>query len=103
MEFLIIQCKLKTEFQFLIQFTYFFSVFQTGTCALFFAAQGGFLDIVKLLIDHGVPVDIPSYVSSHKSKITVFVFKHLDTFNQGSRHWKLPISPVIFGRIYGTC
>ena len=41
----------------------FFLCLQTGTCALFFAAQGGFLDIVTLLIDHSVPVDIPSYVS----------------------------------------
>ena len=39
------------------------SFLQTGTCALFFAAQGGFLDIVKLLLDNNVPVDIPSYVS----------------------------------------
>jgi len=37
--------------------------FQTGTTALFFAAQGGFLDIVKLLLDHGAPVDSPSLVS----------------------------------------
>jgi len=37
--------------------------FQTGTCALFFAAQGGFLDIVKELLAHGAPVDLPSYVS----------------------------------------
>jgi len=37
--------------------------FQTGTCALFFASQGGFLDIVKELISHGAPVDLPSYVS----------------------------------------
>lgn len=41
--------------------------FQTGTCALFFAAQGGFLDIVRLLLDHSVPVDIPSYVSNDNS------------------------------------
>ncbi|XP_019623885.1 PREDICTED: ankyrin repeat domain-containing protein 29-like [Branchiostoma belcheri] len=31
----------------------------TGTCALFFAAQGGFLDIVKLLLDKGAPVEHP--------------------------------------------
>ena len=47
--------------------------FQTGTCALFFASQGGFLDIVKLLIDHGVPVDIPSYVSKTYSANEVHV------------------------------
>ena len=49
----------------LILYYFFYLFFQTGTCALFFAAQGGFLDIVKLLVDHGVPVDIPSYVSHH--------------------------------------
>lgn len=38
-------------------------LFQTGTCALFFAAQGGFLDIVKLLLDSGASVDLASYVS----------------------------------------
>jgi hypothetical protein len=38
-------------------------VLQTGTCALFFAAQGGFLEIVRELISHGAPVDMPSYVS----------------------------------------
>lgn len=37
---------------------------QTGTSALFFAAQGGFIDIVKELISHEAPVDVPSYVSS---------------------------------------
>ena len=37
--------------------------FQTGTCALFFAAQGGYLDICQQLISHGAPVDLPSYVS----------------------------------------
>jgi len=40
-----------------------FLSFQTGTCALFFASQGGFLDIVKELISNGAPVDLPSYVS----------------------------------------
>ena len=30
---------------------------------MFFAAQGGFLDIVKVLLDSGAPVDLPSYVS----------------------------------------
>ncbi len=36
---------------------------QTGTCALFFAAQGGFVEIVKELLSHGAPVDLSSYVS----------------------------------------
>ena len=43
---------------------YLISPFQTGTCSLFFAAQGGFLDIVKELLAHGAQVDLPSYVST---------------------------------------
>lgn len=39
------------------------SVLQTGTCALFFAAQGGFLDIVRVLLDSGASLDLASYVS----------------------------------------
>ena len=39
-----------------------YCIFQTGTCALFFAAQGGFTEIVKELLNHGAPVDLPSYV-----------------------------------------
>lgn len=41
----------------------FMSVLQTGTCALFFAAQGGFLDIVRVLLDSGASLDLASYVS----------------------------------------
>ena len=37
---------------------------QTGTCALFFSAQGGFLEVVKELLEHGAQVDLPSYVSN---------------------------------------
>jgi len=48
-------------------------LFQTGTCALFFASQGGFLDIVKELISHGAPVDLPSYVSPLECEFT-FIF-----------------------------
>lgn len=33
---------------------------QTGTTALFFAAQGGFLDITKILLKAGGIVDCPS-------------------------------------------
>lgn len=36
---------------------------QTGTTALFFAAQGGFLDVVQLLLDNKAPVDSLSVVS----------------------------------------
>ena len=35
---------------------------QTGTCALFFAAQGGFLEIVKELLEKEATVDLPSQV-----------------------------------------
>lgn len=43
----------------------FMIVLQTGTCALFFAAQGGFLDIVRVLLDSGASLDLASYVSLH--------------------------------------
>lgn len=46
-----------------------FDVLQTGTTSLFFAAQGGFVDIVALLIEHGATVDSCSIVS-----INFFVF-----------------------------
>lgn len=39
------------------------SVFQTGTCALFFACQGGFIDVVKVLLEHNASVDLASFVS----------------------------------------
>ena len=48
---------------FCLVLTCFCLLLQTGTCALFFSAQGGFLDIVKELLSHGAPVDLPSYVS----------------------------------------
>lgn len=35
----------------------------TGTTALFFAAQGGYVDIAKILIKSGAIVDCPSVVS----------------------------------------
>lgn len=38
------------------------NLFQTGTTPLFFAAQGGYLDVVKYLLDHGAPVDSLSVV-----------------------------------------
>jgi len=61
--------------------------FQTGTCALFFASQGGFLDIVKELISHGAPVDLPSYVSPTKcegtfiSHVQIYMFTKFCTHN----------------------
>lgn len=36
---------------------------QTGTTALFFAAQGGYMDIASLLLEHGAIVDSCSIVS----------------------------------------
>jgi len=38
---------------------------QTGTTALFFAAQGGYLDIAQILLDRRAPVDAPSEVGRH--------------------------------------
>lgn len=38
----------------------------TGTTPLFFAAQGGYLDVVKILIKAGASVDTPSVVSYRK-------------------------------------
>lgn len=35
---------------------------QTGTTALFFAAQGGFLDVIQLLLDNKASVDSLSVV-----------------------------------------
>lgn len=49
-------------------------LFQTGTCALFFAAQGGFLDIVKLLLDSGASVDLASYVSIIQLSISYIIY-----------------------------
>ena len=56
-----------------------FISFQTGTCALFFAAQGGFLDIVKELLSHGAPVDLPSYVSMSGTLGPVRIWEDLFT------------------------
>jgi hypothetical protein len=41
------------------------SCVQTGTTALFFAAQGGFLDIAQILLDRRAPVDAPSEVGRY--------------------------------------
>lgn len=37
-----------------------FLISQTGTTALFFAAQGGFIDITKILLKAGATVDVAS-------------------------------------------
>ena len=42
----------------------FYITYQTGTTALFFAAQGGFLEIVKELLEEGAQNDLPSQVIS---------------------------------------
>lgn len=38
-----------------------FVILQTGTTALFFAAQGGHISIVTELLSHGADIDLPSY------------------------------------------
>lgn len=40
---------------------------QTGTTALFFAAQGGYMDIASLLLEHGAIVDSCSVVSERQT------------------------------------
>ena len=45
--------------------TVLLSCVQTGTSALFFAAQGGYLDITQILLDRRAPVDAPSEVGRH--------------------------------------
>ncbi|VVC98676.1 unnamed protein product, partial [Leptidea sinapis] len=52
----------------------------TGTSALFFAAQGGFLDIARLLLDAGAAIDAPSmdgasplFKAAHKGHAPVVV------------------------------
>lgn len=41
---------------------------QTGTTALFFAAQAGYMDVAQLLISHSAPVDTTNVVSSMKCR-----------------------------------
>ncbi|KAL1132095.1 hypothetical protein AAG570_010053 [Ranatra chinensis] len=50
---------------------------QTGTTALFFAAQSGYLEIAKLLIEHGSPVDNPS-VDGGTPLFVACQYDHLD-------------------------
>lgn len=61
--------------------------FQTGTTALFFAAQAGYIDIAKILIRYGAYVDAASLVSA----LSIFLIKlchaimdlcQLDSFKQ---------------------
>lgn len=49
---------------------------QTGTTALFFAAQGGYMDIASLLLEHGAIVDSCSIVSE-ESEENALCRKHL--------------------------
>ena len=49
-------------YTYVIMFT-FVLYSQTGTTALFFAAQGGYMDIAGLLLEHGAIVDSCSIVS----------------------------------------
>lgn len=51
---------------------------QTGTTALFFAAQGGYMDIASLLLEHGAIVDSCSIVSERQRRVNEIsmLFKH---------------------------
>lgn len=40
-----------------------FLKFQTGTTALFFAAQAGYVDVAKILVRYGARIDAASLVS----------------------------------------
>lgn len=44
-----------------LKINHLFCFFQTGTTALFFAAQGGYVPIVTELLAHGAEIDLPSY------------------------------------------
>lgn len=45
---------------------------QTGTSALFFAAQGGYLEVAQILLEHGAEIDSPSIVSEIFDNINQF-------------------------------
>ncbi|PSN34199.1 Ankyrin repeat domain-containing protein 29 [Blattella germanica] len=54
---------------------------KTGTTALFFAAQGGFLDIAQILMDSGAPVDsssvdraTPLFIASQNGHFKILLF-----------------------------
>ena len=53
----------------MIMFAFVLSLLQTGTTALFFAAQGGYMDIAGLLLEHGAIVDSCSIVSREAEEI----------------------------------
>jgi hypothetical protein len=55
----------------------FASFVQTGTTALFFAAQGGYLDIAQLLLDRRVPVDAPSVVGRQASGWNATLYRQI--------------------------
>ena len=42
---------------------YIFLILQTGSTAIHIAAQNGFAEVVRLLLEHGTDVDIPDSVS----------------------------------------
>lgn len=59
------------NYRFTICFVIFCITFgsQTGTTALFFAAQGGYMDIANLLLEHGALVDSCSIVSEKTDNV----------------------------------
>lgn len=76
---------------------------QTGTTALFFAAQGGYMDIASLLLEHGAVVDSCSIVSRRKWLLArmrnVIPLLTCTTWISGRRHAALRRMPIrSFGR-----
>jgi len=74
---------------------------QTGTTALFFAAQGGYMDIAGLLLEHGAIVDSCSIVSrgggvlsACVNPISMLLNANFPTWISGRRHAALRRMPV---------
>lgn len=83
-------------------------VLQTGTTALFFAAQGGFLDIVQLLLDNNAPVNSASVVRIHQCTMRFIVLASVNVsrlcFVSGWRQSVICRVPVwTYGCSEGTC
>lgn len=80
----------KYDFSFRISIVNYFCtlLFQTGTTALFFAAQGGFLDIVRLLLENNAPVGSASVVS------ILFILSIIDFFCGERGFSKLKLIPT---------
>lgn len=74
---------------------------QTGTTALFFAAQGGYMDIASLLLEHGAIVDSCSIVSERQQRVNEISRCSLNTnlfhvdFRTGARRCSSHVNMVI--------